>query len=269
MNSSSILEVTNLSKTFNTGTPNENTVLKNIRFTANEGDFITVIGGNGAGKSTLLNSISGSIPVDKGRVLLGNKDLTKDSEEKRARYISRVFQDPLMGTAPRMTVAENLALAMRRGEKRLFKKNMNKENRELFHSLLAQIGLGLEKRLDEEVEQLSGGQRQIIAMLMATIKRPHLVLLDEHTAALDPKAAEIVMNLTQQKITEENLTALMITHNMKHAIEYGNRLIMMKSGEIILDIQGEEKAQLTVEKLLTLFQRKSSEEDITDRMLLA
>ncbi|WP_028274056.1 ABC transporter ATP-binding protein [Atopococcus tabaci] len=262
------LQVTGLSKTFNRGTANENRVLKNLRFTAKEGDFITVIGGNGAGKSTLLNALSGSLTADTGRIILNGKDVTTQSEEKRARWVSRVFQDPLMGTAPRMTVAENLSLAMHRGEKRLFKRTLHDESRQHFHTLLKQTGLGLETRLDEEVGQLSGGQRQVIAMLMATLKRPELLLLDEHTAALDPKAADMVMKLTQKKVNEERLTTLMITHNMKHAIEYGNRLVMMQAGEIIVDMQGEEKNQLTVERLMQLFQSRTGGEELSDRMML-
>lgn len=268
MKTTPILQVTGLTKTFNRGTANENRVLKNVRLTAEEGDFITVIGGNGAGKSTLLNTLSGSLATDTGQIILNGKDLTKKSEEKRAQWISRVFQDPLMGTAPRMTVAENLSLAMHRGERRLFKRNLNDKSRHHFHSLLKQTGLGLEARLDEEVGQLSGGQRQVIAMLMATLKRPELLLLDEHTAALDPQAADMVMKLTQKKVSEEKLTTLMITHNMKHAIEYGNRLIMMQSGEVIVDIEGEEKNQLTVERLMQLFQSRTGGEELSDRMML-
>lgn len=270
MNQKTLLKISDLSKTFHQGTPNENRVIKNLSLSVQKGDFITVIGGNGAGKSTLLNLISGSLSADKGKIFLGGKEITKLQEEKRAVEIARVFQDPLLGTAPRMTVEENMALAMRRGERRLFKRNKSKQTRELFESLLKQVDAGLETRLEDEVGQLSGGQRQMIAILMATIKRPSLLLLDEHTAALDPKAAETVIQLTNKKIKEEKLTALMITHNMKQALQYGNRLIMMKAGKIAVDISGKEKEHLTIEKLMTLFQNHSSgEEMMSDRFILS
>jgi len=268
MSSEQILELSHVSKTFNPNTANENMVLKNIDLSIPKGDFVTIIGGNGAGKSTLLNSVAGTIKNDSGDIHLSGKKINKLTEEKRAKKISRVFQDPQMGTAPRMTIAENLSIASLRGEKRTLKKSDSKESREHYKNLLSQVGLGLEDRLYQEVGLLSGGQRQIIALIMATIKEPELLLLDEHTAALDPKAAKIVMSLTEQRVKEKGITTLMITHNMQHAIDYGNRLIMLADGQIILDIEGEEKQGLTIEKLLELFKSNTNANNLTDRMLL-
>lgn len=268
MSQHSVIKLQNITKVFNVNTVNENRVLKGINLDINQNDFITVIGGNGAGKSTLLNLIAGTLSPSEGKIMLVGKDATKVSEENRAKFISRVFQDPSMGTAPRMTIRENLALAELRGEGRGLRIRQGKKYDKKYKQALSQVGLGLEERLDAEVLNLSGGQRQTIATIMATIKKPELLLLDEHTAALDPKAANLVMELTDRQIKENNLTAMMITHNMQHAIDYGNRLIMMVKGEIVVDIKGEEKKQLTVDKLLDLFRESSSSEELSDRMLL-
>lgn len=264
-----LMEIQDIRKTFNKGTINEKSVIKGLDLNIKQGDFITVIGGNGAGKSTLLNLISGSLKIDSGDILMNGQSIKNKSEEKRADKISRVFQDPRTGTAPRMTIAENLAIASKRGEKRLFGRSLNTENKAYFSKVLAKLGLGLDQRLDETVDMLSGGQRQSIALLMATIKKPELLLLDEHTAALDPKAAESVMNITQDRIESEGITTLMITHNMKQAIDYGNRLIMLKDGKIALDIEGEAKKDLTVDKLLSLFKAKADDSEMSDRLLLS
>lgn len=269
MNVEPILQLKNVSKTFNPNTANENTVLKNIDLSLQKGDFVTIIGGNGAGKSTLLNAVAGTIKNDSGSIEISGKSVDKLAEEKRAKRIARVFQDPQMGTAPRMTVSENLSIASLRGEKRVFKKTDNKENQEKYKKILSQVGLGLEDRLDQEVGLLSGGQRQVIALIMATIKEPELLLLDEHTAALDPKAAKIVMELTDKRVKEKGITTVMITHNMQQAIDHGNRLIMMSKGRIVLDTSGKEKQKLTIEKLLELFKENTEAEDLSDRMLLS
>lgn len=263
-----ILQLEDVHKVFNPTSHNEKHILKGINLQVKAGDFITIIGGNGAGKSTLLNSIAGTYPINKGNITLDGQSIDSWPEEKSARYISRVFQDPLKGTAPRMTVAENLALAYRRGEKRSLKKILDKDLIEKFEGLLSSVGLNLAHRLHDEVGLLSGGQRQTVAMIMATLKTPRLLLLDEHVAALDPKASAKVMALTQDRVAKDQLTSLMITHNMKHAIEHGNRLIMMDRGRIIYDVSGEEKAALTVERLLHRFQQLGSEEALTDKMLL-
>lgn len=261
-----MLELVNVYKAFNVGTPNAKIVLKGINLTVNDGDFITIIGGNGAGKSTLLNVISGAYSADEGNIILNGKDITKLPEHKRAKYLGRVFQDPMMGTAPNMEIQENLALAYRRGKVRLLNSGITKAEKKLYANVLSRLGLGLENRLNAKVGLLSGGQRQSLTLLMATLKEPQLLLLDEHTAALDPKTAAKVLELTEEITKENNLTTIMITHNMKDAIRYGNRLIMMNGGRIIYDVNGEDKKKLTVEDLL----KKFSETDgsLSDRMLL-
>jgi len=249
-----MLNIQHLRKTFNAGTINEKKVFIDLNLKVNDGDFITIIGSNGAGKSTMLNAISGSLIPDGGKITLNNEDITYMPEVKRAKYIGRVFQDPMMGTAPNMWISENLALAYRRGDKKTFKWGMAKgEEKELYKEQLARLGLGLEDRLESKVGLLSGGQRQAITLLMATIKKPELLLLDEHTAALDPKTAATVLDLSAKIVEENNLTTLMVTHNMQNAIDYGNRLIMMHAGSVIFDVKGEEKKALTVEMLLKKF----------------
>ena len=264
-----MLTIDNISKTFNKGTINEKLALDNLSITINDGDFITVIGGNGAGKSTMLNAICGTISVDVGSIVLDDKDITKLGEAKRAKYLGRVFQDPMMGTCADMSVEENLALAIRRGKKRSLKWGMPKKDREDFVSALEKLDLGLEERLSSKVGLLSGGQRQAITLLMATLNRPELLLLDEHTAALDPKTAEKVLKLTKQVVEDGNITTLMITHNMQDAINYGNRLIMMNAGKIIYDVSGEEKKNLTVKALLEKFEEIAPSVVASDKMVLA
>lgn len=264
-----MLEVKNISKTFNPGTVNEKQALRNLSLTLNDGDFVTVIGGNGAGKSTLLNAIAGTWPVDEGQIIIDDKDVTKLPEFKRAAFLGRVFQDPMNGTAATMGIEENLALALRRGDKRTLKAGINASERKLYRDLLAQLGLGLESRLTSKVGLLSGGQRQALTLLMATLKKPKLLLLDEHTAALDPKTAAKVLETTENIVNRDHLTTLMITHNMRDAIHIGNRLIMMNNGQIIYDVSGEEKKSLTVEDLLRKFAEASGEEFANDRMMLA
>ena len=237
-----MLEITGLKKTFNKGTINEKIALNGLELTVNDGDFITVIGGNGAGKSTMLNAICGVFPVDDGKIVLGGKDITKLPEYKRAKFLGRVFQDPMMGTSPNMEIQENLALGLRRGKVRTLMPGITKKEKELFREHLARLGLGLEDRMTSKVGLLSGGQRQSLTLLMATLKKPELLLLDEHTAALDPKTAAKVLQLTEEITSEENLTTIMITHNMKDAIRYGNRLVMMHEGRIIYDVSGNEEA---------------------------
>ena len=264
-----MLKIDNISKTFNKGTINEKLALDDLSITINDGDFITVIGGNGAGKSTLLNAICGTIIVDNGSIVLDGKEITKLGEAKRAKYLGRVFQDPMMGTCADMSVEENLALAIRRGKTRSLKWGMPKKDREAFVSALAKLDLGLEERLSSKVGLLSGGQRQAITLLMATLNRPELLLLDEHTAALDPKTAEKVLYLTKQIVEGGNITTLMITHNMQDAITYGNRLIMMNAGKIIYDVSGEEKKSLTVKALLEKFEQIAPSVVASDKMVLA
>lgn len=261
-----MLELKGVSLTFNKGTVNEKQALCGIDLTVNDGDFITVIGGNGAGKSTLLNVISGVFPTDAGSISLNGKDLTALKEYKRAKYISRVFQDPLSGTAASMNIEENLALAARRGKRRGLKWGMSKDELAGYKELLKGLDLGLEDRTGQKVGTLSGGQRQALTLLMASVVSPELLLLDEHTAALDPKTAKKVLALTDEIIKKENLTALMITHNMNDALSYGNRLIMMNGGRIIFDVSGEEKKRLTVKDLLEKFE---SVGDLSDRILLS
>lgn len=264
-----MLQINNIYKTFNIGTINEKHALNGINLHLNKGDFVTVIGGNGAGKSTMLNAISGVWPVDAGQIIIDGTNVTKLPEYKRASYLGRVFQDPMIGTAANMEIQENLALALRRGQTRTLKWNITAKERENYRELLKTLDLGLENRLTTKVGLLSGGQRQALTLLMATLTQPKLLLLDEHTAALDPKTAAKVLEISDRIIAEQELTALMVTHNMRDAIAHGNRLIMLKDGKVILDIGGEEKKNLTVEMLLAKFATVSGEELASDRMLLS
>ena len=264
-----MLEIKGVYKTFNTGTINEKKALNGIDITLNKGDFVTVIGGNGAGKSTILNMITGVYPVDCGTITIDGVDVTKLPEHKRAKFLGRVFQDPMTGTAADMEIEENLALAARRGKPRTLRNGVTKKEKEQFKELLKMLDLGLENRLTSKVGLLSGGQRQAITLLMATMQNPKLLLLDEHTAALDPQTAAKVLKITDELVREGNITTLMITHNMKDAIRLGNRLIMMYNGKIIYDISGEEKKNLQVSDLLALFEKASNGEFANDRMLLA
>lgn len=263
-----MLEIQNIYKTFNPGTVNEKQALKGLSLCLNEGDFVTVIGGNGAGKSTMLNAIAGTWMVDEGKIIIDGADVTKLSEHKRASYLGRVFQDPMMGTAATMSIEENLALAYRRGKRRTLRTGIHMKEREMYIKLLSELGLGLEERLTSKVGLLSGGQRQALTLLMATLKKPKLLLLDEHTAALDPKTAAKVLSATDAIVNKDHLTTLMITHNMRDAIAHGNRLIMMMDGNIILDISGEDKKKLTVEDLLRKFEQASGQEFASDKALL-
>ena len=263
-----MLELKNIYKTFNAGTVNEKQALKGIDLTLEDGDFVTVIGGNGAGKSTMLTAIAGVWPVDEGQIIIDGKDVTKLPEHKRAAFLGRVFQDPMNGTAATMGIEENLALALRRGQSRTLRAGIKASEREVYKRLLSTLGLGLEDRLTSKVGLLSGGQRQALTLLMATLKKPKLLLLDEHTAALDPKTAAKVLETTEMIVNRDHLTTLMITHNMKDAITHGNRLIMMMEGKIILDIRGEEKKKLTVEDLLHKFEEVSGEEFTNDKAIL-
>ena len=264
-----MLELIGVKKTFNPGTVNAKQALAGIDLKLSEGDFVTVIGGNGAGKSTTLNAIAGSWPIDEGKIIIGGNDVTHMPEHKRAKFLGRVFQDPMLGTAANMEIEENLALAARRGKTRSLRWRITDAERKEYRELLSTLELGLEDRMTVKVGLLSGGQRQALTLLMATINRPHLLLLDEHTAALDPKTAAKVLETTDRIISQMNLTAMMVTHNMRDAITHGNRLIMMKDGKIILDIAGEEKKNLTVEALLDMFSKKSGEEFASDRALLS
>ena len=263
-----MLEIQNVSKTFNAGTVNQKMALNGLNLKLNEGDFVTVIGGNGAGKSTTLNLIAGVFPVDAGTINLNGFNLTHLPEHKRAKYLGRVFQDPMTGTAATMEIQENLALALRRGDSRTLKAGITKKEHAKYREMLATLGLGLEDRMTSKVGLLSGGQRQALTLLMATLKKPKLLLLDEHTAALDPKTAAKVLQTTDMIVNRDNLTTLMITHNMKDAIAHGNRLIMMMDGNIILDIRGEEKKKLTVADLLHKFEEASGEEFANDKAIL-
>ena len=264
-----MLKVTNVFKTFNPGTVNEKKALNGVCLNLNEGDFVTVIGSNGAGKSTLLNAIAGVWPVDSGTIEVDGTDITKLPDFKRAAYIGRVFQDPMMGTAANMWIEENMALAKRRGMKRTLKPGITDAERKEYAELLKDFDLGLENRLTTKVGLLSGGQRQALTLLMATMQKPRILLLDEHTAALDPKTAKTVLTITDQLVSKHNLTTFMVTHNMKDAITYGNRLIMMNEGKIILDISGEEKKNLTVGDLMKKFEVATGEELVNDAALLA
>ncbi|MBS4881198.1 MAG: ABC transporter ATP-binding protein [Firmicutes bacterium] len=258
-----MLELKNLYKTFNAGTVNEKRAIDGLDLTLEDGDFVTIIGGNGAGKSTTLNLIAGVFPADQGSILLDGVDITRLPEHKRAKYLGRVFQDPMMGTAATMGIEENLALANRRGQRRTLRPGITAQEREMFRKQLAALGLGLEDRMTSKVGLLSGGQRQALTLLMATLKKPRLLLLDEHTAALDPKTADKVLQITEEIVARDKLTTLMVTHNMKHAIQYGNRLIMMDAGKVVVDIRGEEKKNLSVRDLLEKFKIDN------DRMLLS
>ena len=264
-----MLKITDLHKTFNPGTVNAKTALDGLDLHLKDGDFVTVIGGNGAGKSTLLNAIAGVWKPDYGTIEIDGVDVTNMPEHKRAQFLGRVFQDPMKGTAPDMEIAENLAIAARRGTKRRFVWGVRKAEREKYKKMLADLELGLEDRLSQKVGLLSGGQRQAVTLLMASLSKPKLLLLDEHTAALDPKTAAKVLQLTDKIVTENHLTTLMITHNMKDAITHGNRLIMMHEGKIIIDVEGEEKQMLTVEDLLSLFVKASGKVFADDRAILA
>lgn len=264
-----MLEIKNVYKTFNPGTVNEKRALNGIDLTLNEGDFVTVIGGNGAGKSTMLNMIAGVYPVDSGTITIDGQDVTKLPEFRRAKFLGRVFQDPMNGTAADMQILENLALASRRGKFRTLAPGVSKKEKAGYIELLKSLDLGLETRLTSKVGLLSGGQRQAITLLMATLKKPKLLLLDEHTAALDPKTAHKVLELTTKIVERDNLTTIMITHNMKDAIAIGNRLIMMNDGKIIYDVSGEEKKKLTTADLLEKFKITSGSELDNDRMLLS
>lgn len=264
-----MLKLDNIHKTFNPGTINEKIALNGVNLTLNEGDFVTVICGNGAGKSTTLNAIAGVWPIDSGKIYIGGDDVTKLSEHKRAKYLGRVFQDPMTGTATTMSIEENMAIAARRGEKRGLSWGITHQERDTYREMLKTLDLGLEDRLTSKVGLLSGGQRQAITLLMASIKKPKLLLLDEHTAALDPKTAAKVLEISDKIIAENHLTAMMVTHNMKDAIVHGNRLIMMHEGKVILNISGEEKKKLTVEDLLHQFEKVSGEEFANDKALLS
>lgn len=263
-----MLRVENVWKTFNAGTVNEKTALAGLNLHLNEGDFVTVIGGNGAGKSTMLNAVAGVWPVDEGKIFIDSVDVTKLPEHKRAAYLGRVFQDPMTGTAAGMQIEENMALAARRGAMRFLKPGITQKEREYYKERLSALGLGLEDRLTSKVGLLSGGQRQALTLLMATLKKRRLLLLDEHTAALDPKTAAKVLEATDRIVGEDNLTTLMITHNMKDAIAHGNRLIMMYEGHVIYDVAGEEKKNLKVSDLLAKFEEVSGGEFANDRMML-
>ena len=264
-----MLELKNLYKTFNPGTINEKLALNGLSLTLKEGDFVTVIGGNGAGKSTMLNAVAGTWMVDEGQILIDGTDVTRLSEHKRAAYLGRVFQDPMTGTAATMGIEENLALAKRRGKTRFLRPGITRKERDEYRELLKVLGLGLEDRLTSKVGLLSGGQRQALTLLMATLKKPKLLLLDEHTAALDPKTAAKVLEITDMIVNRDHLTTMMITHNMQDAINHGNRLIMMNSGRIIYDVSGEEKKNLKVADLLQKFEETSGEDFANDRMLLS
>ena len=264
-----MLELKNVHKTFNPGTVNEKHALDGLSLTLEDGDFVTVIGGNGAGKSTMLNAVAGVWPVDAGTITIDGENITGLSEYQRAKYIGRVFQDPMTGTAATMQIEENLALAARRGKKRSLRSGITREEREQYHELLKMLDLGLENRMTSKVGLLSGGQRQALTLLMATLRTPKLLLLDEHTAALDPKTAAKVLDATEKIVQRDRLTTLMITHNMRDAIAHGNRLIMMYEGRIAVDVSGEEKKKLTVEALLELFSKASGSDEADDKLLLS
>ncbi|MCI5547059.1 MAG: ABC transporter ATP-binding protein [Clostridiales bacterium] len=264
-----MLDLKNIRKTFNSRTVNEKVALNGVNLHLNEGDFVTMIGGNGAGKSTLLNAIAGVWPIDQGSIVLAGEDITKLPEHKRAALLGRVFQDPMMGTAATMQIEENLAIAARRGKKRTLKVGITRDEREEYREKLKVLGLGLESRLTAKVGLLSGGQRQALTLLMATLNAPKLLLLDEHTAALDPKTAAKVLEITESIIAEKHLTAMMVTHNMNDAIRLGNRLIMMDEGRVVVDVSGEEKKHLHKADLLELFEKAAGKELAGDRTLLS
>ena len=264
-----MLKIKNVKKTFNPGTVNEKVALNGLNLHLKEGEFVTVIGGNGAGKSTMLNAVAGVWGVDSGTITIGGVDVTNLPEYKRAKYIGRVFQDPMMGTAATMQIEENLALAARRGKSRTLRAGITKAEREEYREQLKILDLGLENRMTAKVGLLSGGQRQALTLLMATLQRPKLLLLDEHTAALDPKTAAKVLDATQRIVEKNQLTTMMITHNMRDAIAYGNRLVMMYDGHIVVDVSGEEKKNLTVEQLLNLFSQASGSDEVDDKLVLS
>ena len=263
-----LLKIEDIHKTFEAGTVNENHVLKGLDLTVEEGDFISVIGGNGAGKSTLMNILAGGLQVDQGDILLEGQSIKQTSVRKRAKDIARVFQDPKMGTASRLTIEENMAIAKKRGAKRGLSWGVKEKDREEFKTALRELNIGLENRLKVDTQYLSGGQRQALTLVMAALVKPKLLLLDEHTAALDPKTSEMVMELTQKIVESHDLTTLMITHDMNHAIAYGNRLIMLYQGKIVVDVKGEEKKNLTVEDLMRLFHQNSGETLVSDELVL-
>ena len=264
-----MLEVKEIWKVFNAGTVNEKQALRGVSLTLKDGDFCTVIGGNGAGKSTLLNAVAGTWAVDGGSISIGGVDVTHLPDYKRAPYIGRVFQDPMLGTAPTMQILENLALAARRGQRRGLRWGVTKAEKDRYQEMLKNLDLGLEDRLTSKVGLLSGGQRQALTLLMASLKKPKLLLLDEHTAALDPKTAAKVLELSDRIVAESHLTTMMVTHNMKDAIQHGNRLIMMYDGKIVIDVSGEEKKKLTVPQLLELFNKVSGSDEADDKLLLS
>ena len=263
-----MLKIENVYKTFNAGTVNEKVALKGLNLELKEGEFVTVIGGNGAGKSTMLNAVAGVWGVDSGRITIGDVDVTNLPEYKRAEYIGRVFQDPMMGTAATMQIEENLALAARRGKARTLRSGITKVERETYREQLKILDLGLEDRMTSKVGLLSGGQRQALTLLMATLRKPKLLLLDEHTAALDPKTAAKVLEATEKIVKKDNLTTMMITHNMRDAIAHGDRLIMMFDGHVVVDVSGEQKKNLTVEQLLNLFSQASGSNEVDDKLVL-
>lgn len=263
-----MLDIQNIYKTFNPGTVNEKKALQGVNLHLDAGDFVTVIGGNGAGKSTMLNAVAGVWSIDSGKIIIDGVDVTGLAEHKRAKYIGRVFQDPMTGTAATMQIEENLALARRRGKSRTLRSGITKAEREEYRELLKMLDLGLEDRLTAKVGLLSGGQRQALTLLMATLQQPKVLLLDEHTAALDPKTAAKVLETTDRIVNRDHLTTIMITHNMRDAIAHGNRLIMMNEGHVVLDIRGEEKAHLTVEDLLHQFEKVSGQEFSSDKAIL-
>ena len=264
-----MLTITNVRKTFNKGTINEKKALNGINLHLESGDFVTIIGGNGAGKSTMLNMIAGVYPIDSGKIVIDGINISREPEHRRAKYIGRVFQDPMRGTVANMEIQENLAMALRRGKIRGLGWGIRNNEKDYYRTALAQLDLGLQTRMTSKVGLLSGGQRQALTLLMATLQKPKLLLLDEHTAALDPKTARKVLELTEKIVNEQELTALMVTHNMKDAIQIGNRLIMMHEGRIIYDVSGEDKKKLQVEDLLEKFETASGEEFANDRMMLA
>lgn len=264
-----MLEIHDIYKTFNAGTVNEKRALCGLSLTLEDGDFVTVIGGNGAGKSTMLNAVAGVYPVDEGSITIGGTNVTRLSEHRRAKFIGRVFQDPMMGTASTMQIEENLALAARRGKPRTLRGGITKAERDSYKALLTTLDLGLEDRLTSKVGLLSGGQRQALTLLMATLQKPKLLLLDEHTAALDPKTAAKVLEATEKIVRRDALTTLMITHNMRDAIAHGNRLVMLYDGRVVIDVKGEEKQTLTVEMLLEQFSKASGSAEADDKLLLS
>ena len=263
-----MLKIENVCKTFNAGTVNEKKALQNLNLHLKPGEFVTVIGGNGAGKSSMLNATAGVFSVESGKIIIDGVDVTHLPEYKRAKYIGRVFQDPMMGTAANMWIEENLALAARRGKPRTLRSGITKAEREEYREALKILDLGLEDRMTSKVGLLSGGQRQALTLLMATLQKPKLLLLDEHTAALDPKTAAKVLEATQKIVEKDNLTTMMITHNMRDAIQYGDRLVMMYDGHIVVDVSGEEKKNLTVEQLLNLFSQASGSDEVDDKLVL-